>query len=136
MDILSGFIEFTGQERGDTWNGKAMQNTDDYRKLQSRLSGNDTARKNTLRALHSGCTDEITEHLKELTAERKILLDKLAQCENGIEGITAENCKDMCINLKKYLYHSDDPDVKRYFREVLHEVIVSNDGVTVTMNVK
>ena len=25
-DILREFIEFTGQERGDTWNGKAMHN--------------------------------------------------------------------------------------------------------------
>ena len=74
-----------------------MKYTAECRATQNRLKGLDKATRNVMRVLEHGCTEEVVEKLKALSATRSSLKQKLHDYENCSKGIDADNLEKITV---------------------------------------
>lgn len=114
---------------------RQMKHNDDYQKLQDRKRGVEKAIWNVRKGIEKDYSDTLVERLNQLEADKRDLDRELAKSKAGAVGITKENRKEVCETFGRYLMKADDPDAKAYLSRVLKEVVVSNEDVTVKMNI-
>lgn len=112
-----------------------MNKSTEYRSLKQKIKGNEAAARNILKALEYGCTEELAEKLRKLSAHRKELNKLLEEYTTNGNIINEDNIQEVAERFKKHLIESDDPEVKMYLRKYVEEIIVDKDDVTITFNI-
>lgn len=113
----------------------SMNKSTEYRSLKQKIKGNEAAARNILKALEYGCTEELAEKLRKLSAHRKELNKLLEEYTTNGNIINEDNIQEVAERFKKHLIESDDPEVKMYLRKYVEEIIVDKDDVTITFNI-
>lgn len=113
---------------------KIMGHDEDCRGLKDRLKGNAKATRNIMKAVKAEYSPQLLEELKSLSAEKTWLEKEISKKTQSGISITNDNKKNICKKFGTLLMKSDEPSVKNYLRNSIHEILISNDGITVTLN--
>ena len=113
---------------------KELKKNDEYKAIEAKLHGNEKAKRNVLKAVCESYDESLTKKLQTLSTEKVALQRKLALAEVQISGIDEENKKEVCKEFARYLMKSRDSEVKTYLAKMIHEITVSNDSVSITLN--
>lgn len=111
-----------------------LKKNDEYKAIEAKLHGNEKAKRNVLKAVCASYDESLTKKLQTLSTEKVALQRKLALAEVQISGIDEENKKEVCKEFARYLMKSRDSEVKTYLAKMIHEITVSNDSVSITLN--
>ena len=114
---------------------KLMKRSDEYKKLTAKRAGIEQAINGVLDALEKSSAEELVERLNKLSSEKKSIERAIAASKTKKTGITDENYKKIRNRLGCYLRDVDDPDAKAYLVKVIKEIKISNDEVTIEVNV-
>ena len=113
---------------------KIMGHDEDCQGLKDRLKGNIKATRNIIKAVKTEYSPQLLEELKSLSAEKAWLENEISKKVQKNIGITEANKKKLCNKFGKLIMESDEPAVKNYLRNSIHEILISNEGVTVALN--
>ena len=113
---------------------KELKKNDESKSIEAKIQGNDRAKKNVLKAVCEHYDESLTKKLSVLATEKVALQRKLALAESQVSAINEENSREICNEFARYLMKSRDSEVKTYLAKMIHEITVSNDSVSITMN--
>ena len=102
--------------------------------LNKELSGVIKAINNILKVIETNPTEEAAERLSVLS-KRKEEIQKRIESLNDIPKITEENYNDIRKAFYKELKTSSDPMIYDMIDRLVNEIIVSNDGVKIELNI-
>ena len=114
---------------------RQMKNSNDTKKLLDKKKGVERAIAGVVKAIETSCSETLVRRLDQLEAEKASLDREIASSKLNNEGLTPVNRKKLCKRFAYYLLESDDPDAKKYLVENVKEILVSNEDVSVKMNV-
>lgn len=115
---------------------QSMQEATDLGKLGGKKRGIEKKIQNIAKCLEQRPSETLVEQLGRLEEQKETVDQEILRCRARMVGITKENRKDVCKKFARYLVKANDPDVKSYLKNVLQEVVVSNESVTVKMKVE
>ena len=112
-----------------------LNHCDSYQELLNKRNGLEKAIANTLKVLESGCTDIITKKLCMLSDEKKAIDKEISRFESNSVELSKTNIRSVCKSLGQYLMNSSEPEAKRYIKNIVKEILVGNDDVTIKLNI-
>ena len=134
--LVAGNLVADLYTRGDIHKIFASMCYDDrYYLLKDRLQGIKSRMINVIKALESGCTDEIVSNLRELKAEEKNLSTQINKYEKDMEHIKSADLKSVVTAFGDTLINSDEPEIIDFLQENIATIIIGKDDITVTLNV-
>jgi len=101
----------------------------------NRLTGTKKKIANIARALENGYSEELTDRLHQLEQEKRFLTQQVQEATRNIPDINPEDLSELRKNLVRHLVISNDPDVRELLMKHIDEVIVSNEDVTVNLQI-
>lgn len=124
------------RERTDINKISAMMTyTKDYRTAKDKLKGLDMATRNIMRVLEHGCTEEVVEKLKSLSASKRALKNIISDYELNARGINECNIEDITEKFGDVLIHSDDPEIRMYLRDTIEVIEAGIDEINMTLKI-
>lgn len=104
-------------------------------RLQNRLTSVEKKLDNIVRNLENGYSKTLTDRLQLLEEEKASLTSQIQAASRTIPSITKENLRTVKNRLADRLIKSDDPEVRELLMAYISEITVSNDDVTVNLQV-
>lgn len=104
-------------------------------RLHNRLKGTEKKIDNIVRNLENGCSKAMTDRLHLLEEEKISLANQLQAASRTVPNITEKNLRTVKKKLVNHLVKSDDPEVRELLMAYITEITVSNDAVTVDLQI-
>ena len=104
-------------------------------RLRDRLTGTERKIDNIVRNLENGYSKALTDKLHLLEKEKVSLTNQLQAAGRTVPSITEKNLKKVKNRLAHCLIESDNPEVRELLMTYITEITVSNDGVTVNLQI-
>ena len=104
-------------------------------RLRDRLTGTERKIDNIVRNLENGYSKALTDKLHLLEEEKASLTNQLQAASRTVPSITEKNLKKVKNRLAHCLIESDDPEVRELLMAYITEITVSNDTVTVDLQI-
>lgn len=111
-----------------------MKYSEDCQALKFRLRGIQSEIRNITSAIKKHFSPELTEELQVLAKEKKEVETEIEKKQNANIGIDENNRRIICNKFGRHLMKSDDPEIKEYICFMIHEILIDNLGVKVTVN--
>ena len=108
-----------------------------YSGISERYMKNKALRR-LLNQVTAGCSDsEITAQLKKLSNEKRVLERKMARVKKGKKKrvFTEKDFDTLKQVFIEYLTTNDTIATRMFMQDIVEEVVVGNDEITVTLNV-
>ena len=88
-----------------------------------------------MKSLENGYSKTLTDKLQLLEEEKASLTNQLQAASQAVPAITPKNLEATQRRLVKHLCKSDDPDARELLMAYITEISVSNEDVTVTLQI-
>lgn len=103
--------------------------------LRDKLKGLDKSSKNILMSLRCDFNRELTEELKRISAEREVVKTELNRLIQEQQQITENDRRDICRKIANMMMYSERFEVKKYLSVVIDRIVVSNEDITLSLNI-
>ena len=117
---------------------KIYNNTNGYEELKEYkklLKKREAESRNILKALRQESNEELLNELKKISEEKRLLQTHIDNISNEEKAISEKDRKRTCKAIAKIMINSESYDVKKYISEIVDEIIVSNDEITLSLNI-
>ena len=88
-----------------------------------------------MQALRQCASSELTDELKQISEEKKIVKDEIDKLSEEQIKMTAKNKKEICNDIAKTMIKSESLEVKQYLAYVIDSIVVSNDDIELSLNI-
>ena len=113
----------------------SINNTDEIRKLEYHLRGVRTAIRNTLKAIEKGTTPELEKKIRTLSSDRDNTEARIKDLKAQELTIGEVDRKALCKKIAVFLKEDEGLEAKQYIKTMVDAVAVSNESITVKINV-
>ncbi|MBR6736337.1 MAG: recombinase family protein [Oscillospiraceae bacterium] len=134
--MIAGLLIQEAYKRGDWPDIIAQLNHDDHhRKLIDKKRGLEKAQRNVLKAIEAHYAPELAERLRAISAEKSAIENEIAAYKDIVATTSNTSHKHLCNQLGKYLKTSDDLEAKDYITSMVKEILVSNEDISIKLNI-
>lgn len=121
----------------------SLYNTSDEKdkinQIKNQIAGLDKASKNLVNEFASGkskeAIDDLRAKLKDVAIRKQHLSAELEELKRGIKPLADKDRMELCKKIAKVIYKSESLEAKKYLKEAIKEITVSNDNVEILMNI-
>lgn len=106
-----------------------------YYLLKDTLKGKEDAIKNTMKALESGCTEEIVAKLRQIRKEKLALQAEIQKYEADMASLTSGGLKELAKEFGNTLMTSDEPEIRAFLAQSIASIIVDHEDISITLNI-
>ena len=106
-----------------------------YRTLNQELRQIRKQLTNIAKSLSKCYSDALTEEVQRLEERKAFILQKMDAAKSGKISIDESNLRDLKEKVFQYLRTSDDLEARRYLKTIVKQIVVSNEEVTVELNI-
>lgn len=110
-------------------------NRERIRALKSKLKGLETSSRNILTSLRKSSSRELIEELKRISEEQKITKEEMETLTASQYKIDEEDRKRICKQIAQKMMTAESFEVKQYLSAVIDRILVSNEGIELTLNI-
>lgn len=107
--------------------------------LKNQIAGLEKNSRNLVSEIASGkskaAIDDLRAQLNDVAVRKQILSAELERLKISKVILTERDRRALCEKIAKVLYQSESLEVKKYLKEMITEIKVSNDDVVVSMNI-
>ena len=114
---------------------RQMKRNDQCKKLAEKKRGVQKAIANVKKGIEREYSEVLIKRLSQLENELNSLNRAIAANQTDAVGISKENRTEVCKQFGRYLCKVDDPDAKTYLAKMVKEILVSNEEVSVKLNI-
>lgn len=105
------------------------------RQLRNQLTGIEKKIANIAKCLENGYSDTLDDKLRYLEQEKSRLTSQFQKASKPAPSITAENLKEVRLQLVDMISTSNEPEVRELLIKFIDEIRVSNEDVTVSLQI-
>ena len=129
--VAEYFRTVNPEELSQTVNS-ADSNYEELRKMQCET---ERGIRQITEAISKGYSDALLHRLHELEAENRRIEAELEATSNVSLNLSGDSMKNASLTLRSYLQTSNDPEARELIRDTVREVTVSNEGVTIQLEI-
>lgn len=104
--------------------------------LKNRIRGIDKKMENILQNLEDVVSKALTKRLDELTRKKEELENKLKKFTNVPTKLTTNDIRKYKTRFIQLLMNEDIPEARQFLKNTIKKIIVYNNKITVTFNLK
>lgn len=104
--------------------------------LKNRIKGIDKKMENILQNLEDVVSKALTKRLDELTRKKEELENKLKKFTNVPTKLTTNDIRKYKTRFIQLLMNEDIPEARQFLKNTIKKIIVYNNKITVTFNLK
>ena len=113
----------------------SIDDKEEITRLKNKLFGLEKASKNILQALRQCASSELTDELRQISEEKKIVKNEIDKLSEEQIKMTAKNRKEICKDIAKAMIKSESLEVKQYLAYVIDSIVVSNNDIELSLNI-
>ena len=121
----------------------SLYNTSDEKdrmyQIKNQIAGLEKASKNLIKEIASGkiteAIDDVSATLNDIAERKQLLSEELEQLKRSIAPLSECDRRALCKKIANLIYKSESLEAKKYLKEAIKEITVSNDNIEILMNI-
>lgn len=113
---------------------KSLSDREAFRKLRARQEILKRKATNLCKELAKFSSDTLRDQLRSVEQQRKALQEDIDALKDARVTVNKDNRKKLKMQLHQFLIEDDSPETRDLLKSMIREILVSNDGVSVELN--